>query len=123
MIYEAAGTLLMAARPSVRAVGVFRLAFADDESCSISVTEVWSTTDGLVDGATWRSPAIFGTSVVEAGESIWTTVLFDLGPPADYLVGWRVVLDVALTRRFRPGRDWVWDDRVFVPAPAAKPVA
>jgi hypothetical protein len=121
-VYEAAGTILMAARPSVRAVGVFRLAFTGDDSSIISVTEVWTTQDGLVDGSTWRSPAVFGSSFVEAGESIWTTVVFDLGPPSEYLVGWRVVLDVALTRRFRRGTDWVWDDRVFVPSPAATSV-
>jgi hypothetical protein len=120
-VYEAGNTILLAARPSVRAVGVFRLAFADD--CRTTVTEVWTTREGLVQGRKWGSRAVFGPSFVEAGETIWTTVVFDLGPPSEYLVGWRAVFDVTVSRRFGRNGEWVWNDRIFVPSPSAKPVA
>jgi hypothetical protein len=120
--HETAGTTIVVVRPSVRAVGVFRLVFAPGDGCSVSVTEVWVTPDGLADGRQWRSDAIFGPSFVEAGETVWTTVIFDVGPPHPQVAGWRVVLDVAVARKFRRDKVWSWDDRIFVPAPASKPI-
>lgn len=121
--YEAAGATMVVVRPSVRAVGVFRLVFAGEDGSTVSVTEVWATPDGLASGRRWESSAVFGPSFAEAGETIWTTVIFDVGPAHHRVVGWRVVLDVALSRRFRRDRVWTWDDRIFVLAPGAKPVA
>ena len=120
--YEAAGTLVLAARPSVRAVGVFRLTFREEQGCTITVTEVWTTQSGLAEGRQWQTEAVFGPNFVEAGETIWTTVLFELGPPAERLIGWRVVLNIAVTRRFQREREWTWDDRIFVPTPTIRPV-
>jgi hypothetical protein len=120
--YEAAGTAMVVVRPSVRAVGVFRLVLTDDDGCSVTVTEVWATPDGLSDGRQWRSEAVFGPNFAEGGETVSTTVVFDVGPPHPQIVGWRGVLDVAVARKFRRDRVWTWDDRIFVPAPATKSV-
>ena len=72
------------------------------------------TPDGLADGRQWQAEAVFGPSFVEAGETIWTTVLFDVGPPNNDIVGWRVALDITVARRFRRDKEWSWDDRIFV---------
>jgi hypothetical protein len=95
---------------------------AGGDGCTVAVTEVWTTPDGLANGRRWESTAVFGPSFVEAGETVWTTVVFDVGPPHPQVAGWRVVLDVAVARRFRRERVWSWDDRIFVPVPTARPV-
>jgi len=116
----ASGTTIIAVRPSVRAVGVFRLVFRDEDGCIVTVTEVWTTPDGLADGRKWQSEAVFGPSFVEAGETIWTTVIFDVGTRDRRVVGWRVALAVTVARRFWRDREWSWDDRIFVPAPSVE---
>jgi hypothetical protein len=110
-------TVLLAVRPSVQASGVFRLRFPDGDGSRVRVTEVWTTEAGLADGRYWETSAVFGSSHVEAGEKIWTTVLFQVDPLDGRLMGWRVMLDVAVARRFSRGREWVWDDRIFLSAP------
>lgn len=112
--------VLLSARPSVRAVGVFRLRFSGDDGATIRVTEVWRDEDGLVDGQFWEAGAVFGPAAgggghfVEAGETLLTTVLFNLGPLPPGVVGWRVSFGINVERR-RFGGSWSWADQVFVP--------
>jgi len=110
-------TVVIATRPSIRAVGVSRLSLDRQASSVVQVTEVWSSDDGLADGRSWISRAAFGSAYVEAGEALWTTVLFEVDPLAERLVGWRVVLQVVAGRGFHKRSTWTWDDRVFLPAP------
>lgn len=107
--------LVLAARATVRAVGVLRLRFDPDEVPAVTVTEQWMTATGIEDGRKWIAAAVFGGHFVEAGETIATTVIFDLPPPPEVLVGWRVSLRVTVGRRLRGGQVWAWDDRVFIP--------
>jgi len=104
--------LLLEVRATVRAVGVFRLDLAE---CSLTVTESLLTERGLHDGKKWQEETVFGSSFVEAGEALRTSVVFEVGAPDGSLVGWRVVLGVAVNRRFQGKRQWTWGDRIFVP--------
>ena len=107
--------VLISARPSICAVGIFRLKFADDDGATVRVIEVFRTDGGLTDGRQWDAKAIFGPSFVEGGETLTTTVIFDLGPPPRGLVGWRVSFGVTSARLLRQG--WSWADQVFVIRP------
>jgi len=114
--HVAASGVILAVRPSVRALGVFSLRLKEDDGSTATVTEVWAAPDGLTDGRTWQSPIFFGANTVGAGETIWTTALFDVGPPLPGLIGWRALGTIRAARFFR-SKEWVWDDRVFVPRP------
>jgi hypothetical protein len=118
------GATLVAARVSVRATGVFRLRIREDRPCTITVTEVWSLPDGLIDGRNWEAGGLFEAKFVEPGETLWTTELVKVAEPEEGMVGWRVEVNVAVARwmlrapwtRGVAERDW--DDRVFVSRPA-----
>lgn len=115
--YDLGDRLALAARPSIRAVGVFPLKLLENQSF-VTVTEVLATAGepGLVDGREWLADAVFGSAFVEAGEGLSTTVVFDLGALVPEVVGWRVSVDIAVARALRK-TVWMWDDRVFVPRP------
>lgn len=74
------GAVLLSTRPSVCAVGLFRLKFADEDGATIRATEMVQTESGLRDGRHWDAAAVFGDSFVEGGEILATTVVFLLVP-------------------------------------------
>jgi hypothetical protein len=86
--YLARGSVLLSARPSICAIGLFRLRFAREDGATVRVTEMVQTKDGLSDGRYWDADAVFGESFVEGGETLTTTVLFPLGPlPVEVVAG------------------------------------
>jgi len=115
--YLLAGRHVVAVRPSLHAVGVFRLNILQNDS-AITVTEILGVPGiaGLQEGRVWQTAAIFGDSFVDAGEGLSTSVVFDLGPPAPDVVGWRVSATVAVSRFLRR-TVWTWDDRLFLAIP------
>jgi hypothetical protein len=110
--------VVIAARPSVRAVGVFRVHFNEERGAVIRATEVYINDDGdLTDGRYWERDDVFGASFVEGGEELTTTTLFQLPEPVSRLVGWRLSIEIRIRNRFIPGSSWSWADQVFVPKP------
>jgi hypothetical protein len=116
-VHRSHGRVILAARPSVCAVGLFRLRFHEPEGAGVVVTEVIATDEPyvLADGRHWNAEFVFGPSFVEGGETLTTTVTFDLGPLPPNVAGWRVSLGIDVTRILS---DWSWADQVFVPVPA-----
>jgi len=114
---------IVSVRPSVQAVGIFRLRFHGNRGAVVTTTEVWADVAGdLHDGRFWDQDAIFGPSFVEGGETLTTTVVCLLKNLPTAVVGWSVSIAIAVPRRrLIPGDSWTWADRVFVPRPA--PVA
>jgi hypothetical protein len=109
---------VVAVRPAVRAVGVLRLRFEEDEGAWIRVTEQYQSGDGIVDGLYWDASAVFGQAFVEGGETVRTTTVIDVGEAPPTLIGWRVSFGISVTRR-RPSRgSWMWGDQAFVPLPS-----
>jgi hypothetical protein len=115
--YLANGSVLLSTRPSICAVGLFRLKFTGDDGATVRVTEMVQTEHDLRDGRHWDAEAIFGESFVEGGETLTTTVVFPLGPLPVEVVGWRVSFGVTV-QRWPSGQGWSWADQVFVPRPA-----
>ncbi len=118
--HRAGGDVLIAARPSVRAVGIFRLRFGQDGGSWLRLTEIERGPDSLVSGRQWDQPiSVFGAgSFVEAGETLTTTVVFDVGRPDEAVLGWRLSFGISVGR-FRKAQDWAWADRMFIPVPIA----
>jgi len=116
----AGGDVLIAARPSVCAVGIFRLRFGEDGGSWLRLTEIVRGPDSLVSGRQWdQLISVFGAgSFVEAGETLTTTVVFDVGRPDEAVLGWRLSFGISVGR-FRKAQDWAWADRVFIPVPVA----
>lgn len=114
--YLTDGAVLLSTRPSVCAVGLFRLRFAVEEGATIRVTEMVQIEDGLRDGRRSDAEAVFGDSFVEGGETLMTTVVFPLGRLPQEVVGWRVSFGVTV-QRWPSGRQWSWADQVFVARP------
>ncbi|MCL4445483.1 MAG: hypothetical protein M1134_01205 [Actinobacteria bacterium] len=116
--YLADSSVLVSVRPSICAVGLFRLRFADDDSVRIRVTEMVQDGDSLRNGRRWEAKAVFGDSFVEGGETLTTTVVFPLGVLPPEVLGWRVSFGVTV-ERWPAGRRWSWADQVFVPRPTS----
>ncbi|GEM_PF-3287820 len=114
--YVADGAVLLSARPSVSAVGLFRLKLGDHDAATIRVTEMIHIEGGLRDGRHWDAEAVFGGSFVDGGETLLTTVVFPLGALPAEVVGWRVSFGVTV-QRWPSGRQWSWADQVFGPRP------
>jgi len=116
--------LVMSVRVSVRAVGLSRLRFSDDESSpTIRVTEVHTAEEELRDGESWTAKLVdMKEEVIDPGEEVSRTKLFPLPPPVDSLVGWRIEFKFGVGqtahrwRRSRPS-PWLWAEEVFVPRP------
>lgn len=120
--------VILAARPSVKAVGVFRVRFHDRGAGTVKVTELFAYEDEegyseLEDGPFWYSEPLFQQQFVEGGEELLTTATFPLPSPAPAMVGWRVSVEIDVPYRFlrrHPG--WQWVDQVFVPVPEVRSV-
>lgn len=105
--------LIVAARPVVASVGSYRIHI---QSAILTCVEVRREAGELGDGQRWTEDQAFGkTFVVDGGERHGTMTVFDVGAPADVVIGWRISLLV----KGRPliGRGFEWSDRTFVPAP------
>jgi len=116
-LHDADGQHLLAVRPSICAVGVFRLRFVGPQGAQVRVNEILRTGGSLVDGLRFDAEAVFGETFVDGGETLMTTVLFELGEPIPELVGWRVSFGVTVERRLVQSSGWTWADQTFVPRP------
>jgi hypothetical protein len=113
--YTTASGIVVAARPIVHVVGVFRIRFA---AADVTATEVYINDSGkLEDGRIWTNDKIFGLAFVEGGETLGTTSAFILPIPLPRVIGWRLSAEVATLNRLSPGTNWSWSDQVFVPKP------
>jgi hypothetical protein len=109
---------VLAARPILKAVGIFRVEFPERGSATVRVIELHLTTSGdIKEGRFWEHPAVFGHQFVEAGEELPTTVLFNLADPPSSVVGWTVFFTAEAPTRFRRLRSGSWADQIFVPRP------
>ena len=105
--------IVVAARPIVHVVGVFRIRF---HAADVTATEVFINDMGeLEDGRTWTNDRIFGLAFVEGGETLGTTSAFILPNPVPRVIGWRLSAEVAARNRLSRGTNWSWSDQVFVP--------
>ncbi|MGH9077927.1 MAG: hypothetical protein ACRDY0_10830 [Acidimicrobiales bacterium] len=111
------GHMILSVRPSVAVSGVLAIRIKNPDMAVVAVTEVVVTPAGLADGHQWTERAVFANNLVVSGETLTSTVVFDLGEPGTTVVGWRIGLAVN-ARRFWGGQ-WSWDDRVYVPLPLA----
>lgn len=104
------GRLVMAARVSVGAVGVYRIRFSE---AVVRVTELDAE---LTDGYYWDQERALKDSFVDGGETLTTTCVIPLGAPSNEVVGWRVSFGIS-TKRLLRNHSWAWVDRVFVARP------
>ncbi len=96
------GGYLITARPSVKAVGVFRVKFTrGDEGSQLQVDQVY------ID-AQWQSVRVpserrsnlFGDSFVEGGEELLTTTVIPVPTPPGSVIGWFLWVQVCAPNRF-----------------------
>jgi hypothetical protein len=110
--------VVIAARPSVKAVGVFQVRFREKRGAVVRVTEMFVDTAGTPRAArTYEEEDVFGEAFVEGGEELISTILFPVPSPTAAVIGWRVDFEIRAANRFLPGEAWSWTDQVFVPRP------
>lgn len=115
------GSLLINARPSVTAIGPFRLKFSNKNIPKVKLVEIISSGAGTRDGNSLGERDAFPRDMhgkeqfVSPGETLRSTVVFRPGTPSADLIGWRVELKVASRGFLRGGLHW--GDSVFVPLP------
>lgn len=116
-----AGFVIMA-RPSVKAVGIFRVRFVKGNSGSkVLVVEMYQDDHGEPRPAkTYRRVNILGEAFVDGGEELATTTLIPVPAPPASVIGWAVWFEVHAPNRFlrlrwltravarKPVR-WVWN--------------
>jgi hypothetical protein len=83
---------VIVARPSVKAVGVYRVKFVEGPAGSTAgVTEMYPDASGrLHEGMTYPVHDLFGDSFVDGGEELVTTTLVSVPSPAGSVIGWTV---------------------------------
>jgi hypothetical protein len=108
------GTVLEV-RPSIGAVGPFRLKIKEGEDgAQITVTSVVATANGgTVDVGTPETRRAFRNQFVSQGETVSSSTLFRPDTAIDALIGWFVTFDVTGRGLLRDGLSW--QARVFVP--------
>ena len=111
---------VIAVRPSVNAIGPFKLTFADSDGAVVQVTPVFATEKGTsTDNDNAKIREAFPTDetgkaqLVSPGETLTSTLLFRVDPSTPQLLGWLVSLNIASKGVVRHGLHWA--DRVFVP--------
>jgi hypothetical protein len=111
---------IIAVRPSVNAIGPFKLKFADSDGAVVHVTSVQATDSGTYsDDENAKNRDAFPTDekgkaqFVSPGEILTTSLLFRVDPSSPRLLGWLVSFHVASKGIVRHGLHWA--DRVFVP--------
>ena len=118
-VYATPQGVVMATRPSVKAVGIFRVKFHVTKGVKVHVQEVFISDDGeLASARYWENGTNWGQQYVDAGEELTTTVLFRLLDPPVRVIGWQVYLSVsAPTRLVAPNASASWVDQIFVALP------
>jgi hypothetical protein len=115
--YENAGKVTVATRLSISAVGLYRITFSKENGVHIRLTEVVQGPTDTHDGRSWLQGSPFGTSFVEAGETLTSTVIFPLGESQADVIGWRVSFGFTVERRPAMRRLlWSWADTAFIPS-------
>jgi hypothetical protein len=102
------GGYLIVARPSVKAVGVFRVKFTKgEEGSQLQVTQVFIDAEWQpVRVPDERRSNLFGDSFVEGGEELTTTTVIAVPKPPASVIGWFLWLQVCAPNRFLR-LDWV----------------
>jgi hypothetical protein len=109
--------VVVAVRPLVKAVGIFRVKFHASEGAVVRLTEVYTQKGELKEGRSWTLTGAFDQQYVDSGEELPTTVVFPpMNPPAS-VIGWLVYLKIAAPTRLTKFRSAWWMDQVFVPHP------
>jgi hypothetical protein len=117
------GGVIIAARPVVKAVGLFRVNFHGPRGALVRVREHLlvdpdESPTGMKQGLYWELVAVFEEQFAEAGEELATTVLFRLPPARDRkVVGWIVAVAIESPTRWMPGSSGAWGDKIFVARP------
>jgi hypothetical protein len=74
--------IVVAARPIVKAVGIFRVKFHATQGVTVRLTEVYIEEGELKEGRSWTKTDAFEQQYVDAGEELPTTVVFPpINPP------------------------------------------
>ena len=114
--YSTPSGVVLAVRPSVRAVGLFRVKLAKGTGATLKVTEMYIDNAPSLQGARhWIEADVYGDSYVEGGEDLRTTTNFLVPNPVDRVVGWRVSVEINIKKRILPGSSSGWGDQIFVP--------
>ena len=90
---------VIAARPSVKAVGLFRVKFSEKAGIVVRLVEIYVDNDQLKEGREWTDTSSFGHQYADAGEELLTTVVFGPVQAALTVVGWTVFFRAAATTR------------------------
>lgn len=97
--------LFIEARPSVKAVGAFRVKFRKGaEGSTVTVTQMWQDMNGTINEGLTYPPenSVFGDSFVDGGEELLTTTLIPIpGVTQRSVIGWTVWFEVRGAGRFR----------------------
>jgi hypothetical protein len=111
---------VIATRPRVKAVGIFRVSFgAGKEGVTVRVAEVYVDPEegDLKEAQWWEGSGFFGQQYVDPGEELTTSVTFAPVNPADTVIGWQVYLKINAPTRFGWFRTAWWADQVFIALP------
>jgi hypothetical protein len=116
-VYWTASGLILEVRPSLGAVGPFRLKIKDsDDGAEITVTSQVVVDGTPADAASEPMKCrAFREDFVSQGETVSTSSIFAMREDAENLVGWFVTFDVTGRGFLRDGLSW--QSRVFVPLP------
>jgi hypothetical protein len=99
--------IVIATRPVVKAVGIFRVKFHGPKGAVVKVTEIYiNDSRELQDGLSRDRDAVFGTQFVEAGEELTTTSVFPPTSPSPRVIGFQspLPLQVVFLPRVDGGR-------------------
>jgi hypothetical protein len=115
--YRTPHGVVLEVRPSVGAVGPFRLKIKkDEEGALITVIPMVAAGSALVEADRLpKTRRAFRNEVVSQGETVSTSAIFHMTCDLVNLVGWFVILDITGRGIFRDGLNW--QSRVFVPVP------
>jgi hypothetical protein len=116
---------LVSVRPSIYALGPFKLTFADSDGAIVRLTPILATQSGTTsDEANSKSRDAFPADemghrqFVSPGETLTSNLLFRVQPDTPGLLGWSITLNVASKGFLRHGLYWA--DRIFVPVAVAQ---
>lgn len=118
-VHETPSGFVIAARPTVKAVGIFRVSFGETKGTTVRLTESYIDQDShLQEGQYWELDSAFGQQYVDPGEELPTSVVFQPVNPAESVIGWFVFLRISAPTRLGRLRTAWWADQVFVARPS-----
>lgn len=118
-VYETPSGFVVAARPTVKAVGIFRVSFGETRGTTVRLTEAYLDQDDLLqEGEYWELESAFGQQYVDPGEELTTSVVFQPVRPVESVVGWYVFLGISAPTRLGRLRTAWWADQIFVARPS-----